>query len=533
MSDLPANWASTQLGEVCKVVRGITFPASAKEDKYTSENVCCLRTTNVQKEVDWDDVYFVSKDYVKRDDQFVKIGDILMSMANSYELVGKVSVVRKLPYLTSFGAFISAVRPLSVIDAQYLFHALRTAKVQSELRRGSSQTVNIANISIGRLSEVDIPLAPLNEQKRIAEKLDQLLTRVDSCQSHLERIPQILKRFRQSVLAAAMAGRLLENERELGDEELPIGWKWVTVEEACERIVDCLHSTPKFASSGHYCVDSNWIKPGIFIFEKARFVDDETFVERNRRMKPQQGDVVFSREGALLGVAVYVPDNFEFCLGQRMMIFRPKTELNAKFLEFFLNSQTFRSQYTPLISGTASPHLNIGDIRICRIPLPSLEEQAEIVRRVEKLFALADRLEVRYWSAVERVEQLTPSLLAKAFRGELVEQDPNDEPASVLLERIRAARETHQIESKKIRSHHKVDRESQRETTMLKRTDIQPNHLSAILRERGAITAEALWATSQLDIDDFYDQLKSEETHKFLREVRGEEDNSPRLLEAI
>jgi type I restriction enzyme, S subunit len=90
-----------------------------------------------------------------------------------------------------------------------------------------------------------------------------------------------------------------------------------------------------------------------------------------------------------------------------------------------------------LAEGGNQPNLNLSKIKEFTFFLPSPDEQAEIVHRVEKLFAYADRLEARYWSAVERVEQLTPSLLAKAFRGELVEQDPNDEPASVLLERIR------------------------------------------------------------------------------------------------
>jgi type I restriction enzyme S subunit len=86
------------------------------------------------------------------------------------------------------------------------------------------------------------------------------------------------------------------------------------------------------------------------------------------------------------------------------------------------------------------PGLNLADVRRVPIPLPPLEEQREIVRRVEALFAFADRLEARYLAARKQVDKLTPSLLAKAFRGELVPQDPNDEPASALLERIRAER---------------------------------------------------------------------------------------------
>ena len=93
MSELPFGWAKAHLEDVALVVRGITFPASAKRAEFASGFVCCLRTSNVQRRVDWSNVYYVPIDYVKRLDQFVAAGDILMSMANSYELVGKVAPV--------------------------------------------------------------------------------------------------------------------------------------------------------------------------------------------------------------------------------------------------------------------------------------------------------------------------------------------------------------------------------------------------------------------------------------------------------
>ena len=152
MIPLPENWMAATLGDITKIVRGITFPASAKQSTLTGTNVCCLRTSNIQRQVEWDDVYFISRRYVKRQDQFVQPGDVLMSMANSYALVGKVALANNVPHPTAFGAFLSAVRPTSIVDGKYLFHLLRTNRVQSKLREGSSQTTNIANISIGKLS---------------------------------------------------------------------------------------------------------------------------------------------------------------------------------------------------------------------------------------------------------------------------------------------------------------------------------------------------------------------------------------------
>jgi len=123
---------------------------------------------------------------------------------------------------------------------------------------------------------------------------------------------------------------------------------------------------------------------------------------------------------------------------------RPRQDLlEATYLMFGLQSPLLQTQIEEKSSATAQANIFLGAIRELVLPLPSIKEQTEIVRRVETLFAFADRLEARYTAARAQVEKLTPSLLAKAFRGELVPQDPNDEPASELLARICAQRNTH------------------------------------------------------------------------------------------
>ena len=186
------------------------------------------------------------------------------------------------------------------------------------------------------------------------------------------------------------------------------------------------------------------------------------------------------------------------------------------------------------LSATAitQPNINAEAIKRIEIQLPTLDEQHEIVRRVESLFAYADRLQARYTAARAQVERLTPALLAKAFLGELVPQDPNDEPASVLLERIRAARGAAPAKPKRGKGGSRFAKSQTAEVLMLNRKEIKDAHLSTILKDRGPLTAEALWSVSQLDIDDFYDQLKDEETRGLLKEQRGDSPSASRMLEA-
>lgn len=451
--ELPESWEPLPLGQACHVIRGITFPASAKQAKETKMNVACLRTANIQDEVEWDDIYFVSDEYVKREDQLVKPGDTLMSMANSYNLVGKVALAKEVPYKTAFGAFLSAVRPTSLVSPLYLFHLLRTSHVQSELRSGSSQTTNIANISIGKLSSIEIPIAPLAEQKRIADKLEAMLGRVDSCRARLDRVPALLKRFRQSVLAAATSGKLTEEWRNEnskpettltlinqkgGLSPVPETWQWRSLESTCEYVVDCPHTTPKWTEKGRLCVRTTNFKPGFLDLSTSQFVSEETFKVRNERLVPKPNDILYSREGGILGIACIIPEKVELCLGQRMMLLRVKAGYQPAMLMHWLNSPVILHRVRELTGGTASPHLNVRDIRAFPIPIPPLPEQQEIVRRVEALFAFADRIEARLATAQKTIERLTPATLAKAFRGELVPQDPNDEPASALLDQLRA-----------------------------------------------------------------------------------------------
>ena len=399
--NLPDGWETKTLEDIC-IPPQYGWTTSGVADGQLK----LLRTTDITSgQIDWDTVPFCAEEPPNKEKYLLHDGDIVISRAGS---VGFSQLIKN-PKPSVFASYLIRFRPLT--NEKYMAFFLQSPSYWEAI---SEQSLGIAvpNVNASKLKQIEIPIAPEPEQERIVAKIEELFTQLDAGTAALKRVQAGLKRYKASVLKAAVEGRLLESGR-------PNEWKWVTIEQACERIVDCLHSTPNFSEKGNFCVDSTWIKPGVFVFEKARFVDDETFIERNRRMKPQANDVVFSREGALLGVAVQIPENFEFCLGQRMMIFRPEKSLNSRFLEFFLNSQVFRSQFAPLITGTASPHLNIGDIRSFRIPLPPLTEQLRIVAEVERRLSVAAQVEATLAASMARASRLRQSVLKSAFEGRL------------------------------------------------------------------------------------------------------------------
>jgi len=347
------------------------------------------------------------------------------------------------------GSTIVALKPIG-IDTSFLEAFIKQSR---SILQQTSRGTGLQHINQEVFWDLEVPFAPLAEQRRIVAKLEMLLSKVDACQKRLAKIPVILKRFRQSILAAACSGRLTADWREQNNfreetvnlENLPDGfpalpesWQWVRLESICDKIVDCPHSTPKWTDSGRLCLRTTNFKPGFLDLTEKQYVSDATFEERVVRLLPHPGDVLYSREGGILGVACMIPAGVELCLGQRMMLFRTDLSYTNTLLMHWLNSPVILGRVQYLTGGSASPHLNVKDIKGFPIPIPPLPEQKEIVRLVEALFALANHLDARYTKAKAYVDKLTQSILAKAFRGELVPQDPNDEPASVLLERIRA-----------------------------------------------------------------------------------------------
>ncbi|WP_353237623.1 restriction endonuclease subunit S [Limnohabitans sp.] len=198
---LPETWAFERLGNVCEIVRGITFPSSKKQTSRSSDVVACLRTSNVQSEIDWDDLIFIEPGFVGREDQWVQKGDTMISMANSYELVGKVALVRDVRERATFGGFIAAIRP-HVLEPEYLYLLLRSPYMQAQMRVTASQTTNIANISLGGMRPIPTPIPPKEEQTQIVAKVDELMALCDKLETQQQNRRKIQNNLRQSTLQA-------------------------------------------------------------------------------------------------------------------------------------------------------------------------------------------------------------------------------------------------------------------------------------------------------------------------------------------
>lgn len=424
--DLPEGWRETTLGEVCiKPQYGWTCKAATKG------NVKYVRTSDIsRRRLVWGNVPYcgsVPDDFRK---YRVQVNDILVSRAGS---VGISQRIREAPYEAVFASYLIRFRALENVLPEWIEYYLKSDAYWRSISEMSAG-IALQNVNASKLSALELPLPPLPEQRRIVAKLEELLGKVDACQSHLAKIPLILKRFRQSVLAAACSGKLTEDwrrqhgkggsdlqsdEESNGMGEIPSTWKWLKIQEVCQSIVDCPHSTPKWTAHGKICVRTTNFRPNQLDLSEVRFVSEKTFRDRVGRLTPHAGDVLYSREGGILGIACMIPKGIELCLGQRMMLLRTKETYSGSLLMYWLNTPQIMQKVRDLTGGTASPHLNVGDIKEFWSPLPPPEEQREIIGRVGLLLALADQIETRCGQTRERVARMYSSSLSQAFHGEL------------------------------------------------------------------------------------------------------------------
>jgi type I restriction enzyme S subunit len=378
-------------------------------------------------------------------------------------------------------------RTTELISPRFLFRYLISEKGKNEILKnfqGSAQ----GGINSSFVSNTEVPLAPLNEQRRIVDKLEKLLARVNNCKKRLDTIPGLLKRFRQSVLAAACSGRLTADWRERnpdvepvdrilediqkkrltqasataqkqkirdiysyheeGDSDLfPKNWQYVALDKLCESFQ--YGTSKKSMLSGKVPVlRMGNLQNGEISWIDLVYTSDDEEIEK---YKLEPGDVLFNRTNSpeLVGkTSIYRGEYPAIFAGYLIKISNYKTVLSSEYLNCCLNSIYAKEFFLRVkTDGVHQSNINAQKLGKFEVPFCSRSEQQEIVRRVDALFKIADQIEARYQKARTYVDKLTQSILAKAFRGELVPQDPADETASILLERIRAERAGRELES--------------------------------------------------------------------------------------
>jgi len=439
----PDGWAIVSLGDIALWGSGGT--PSRKNPDYYRGNIPWVKTGDLGPKLLTSASECITKAAVQNSSaKYFPKGSVVIAMYGA--TIGKTSILG-IDATTNQACAVG--QPIGgSASTEFLYYLLRNEKDNFIAKgKGGAQP----NISQALIKEHKVLLPPLSEQKQIAAKLDELLAQVDTIKTRLDAIPAILKRFRQSVLAAAVSGRLTEEWRTQNvDKEDE--WEWLAAKDLCVKVQS--GSTPKnnpFEQGGTipFLKVYNIVNQKIDFDCRPQFVTEDIHQQKLKRSIAYPSDVLMNIVGPPLGKVAILTDQYPaWNLNQAITLFRVEpSKLKSKYLYYVLcEGALVRSILHETKGIVGQVNISLTQCRESLIPRPAISEQEEIVRRIDQVFLFADQIEQRVKDAQSRVNHLTQSILAKAFRGELTaewrEQNPSlisgENSAQALLERIKA-----------------------------------------------------------------------------------------------
>lgn len=433
---LPENWCWTRIGMVSNFERGITFPAAAKEAAPTEDNIPCLRTANVQENLEIDDMIYVNRDFMKGNiAKLVRENDIIMSSANSRELVGKSSLVTHIPFPMTFGGFVLNIRAKEM-SSKYLFYFLRHEFLAGKFIGESSQTTNIANINTTTLGNYEIPLPPLPEQQRIVDRIESLFSKLDEAKEKAQAVVDSFETRKAAILHKAFTGELTAKWRRTHGLSLDT-WKEVAADSLFEYVTSGSRGWAKYYDeSGAVFIRMGNLDHGTIELD---FSDIQRVKLPNKaegqRSRIRKNDILISITADVGMVGLVRNDDFEAYINQHIALARPVMSESAEFIAWYLVSDIGLKQMQEKQRGATKVGLSLNDIRALQLKIPLIEEQNEILKVIKMWIGKEHQAKEAAEAVLDQIDLMKKSILARAFRGELGTNDPSEESAVELLKR--------------------------------------------------------------------------------------------------
>lgn len=399
MSSMPYQ----KLGEVASFVRGITFKPDDVVDINNSTAVACLRTKNVQKDLDLSDIWGIPESFVKREDQFVREGDIIVSTANSWNLVGKCCWTSKLPWKTTLGGFISALRGNDNIDNRYLYHWFSSDPVQALVRTCARRTTSIANLSFDQCLNLDVPLPLLKHQKRIAAILDQ----ADELRRARHKSIELL-----NDLSLAIFYEMFGNP-----DSNPKGFAKGKIRDLVKEV--------KYGTSQKAHTENNGLpilRMGNITYEGQLDLSDLKYVDLGSKdiskYTAVKDDILFNRTNSkeLVGKTAVFNLNEPYAIAGYLVRARVNDKADPYYISGYLNSphgKTVLMAMCKNIVGMAN--INAQEFQDIDILIPPLDLQKKYRETINSMFQRREEIS----ASLETMNSLFISLQNKAFSGEL------------------------------------------------------------------------------------------------------------------
>lgn len=499
MSELPSGWADFEIGEIAEITAGGTPRANDSSNfELPGNGIAWLTPADLSgyklKGISKGTRDLSHKGYESCSAKLIPKGSILFS---SRAPIGYVAIAEN--ELSTSQGFKSFTFPEG-IDPSYAFYYLKSIR---EIAESLGTGTTFKEISGTTAKTLPFRLAPAKEQTKIAQKIDELQAQIEALETRVNGIPALLKSFRQSVLTAAVSGRLTEEwrannsininaEHQVAENDalkegklkirkkdvsfekedlfnIPKSWAWIENHRLAEDSNTAICAGPfgtifkakDFKSDGVPIIFLRHIGDGYYKTEKPGFMDEQVWKELHQDYSVHGGELLVTKLGDPPGTACVYPEGVGSAMVTPDVI---KMNVDGRvalpsYLMYFFNSQECKGLIKKLAFGATRLRIDIPMFKGFPIPLPPREEQNEIVRRVEQLLFLADQISCKVTAAQNHIGELTKTTLDKAFRGELTAEWRSENPELIsgensiesLIKSIKTAREKQVSQPKKTR----------------------------------------------------------------------------------
>ena len=429
---LPENWCWTRLGKITNVVGGGT-PSSSKKEYYDNGTIPWLSPADLSG---YSDIYIsrgqkniTELGLSKSSARLMPKDTVLLS---SRAPIGYVAIAsNSISTNQGFKNFL----PSDAFYSRFLYWYLKSSK---SLLESYASGTTFLELSGSKASMVEFPLPPLPEQKRIVYRIESLFSKLDEAKEKIQQVLDGAEMRKVAILHKAFTGELTKNWRkENGISE--DSWVEYTLQSVCTmKITDGTHKTPTYSDkeNGVVFLSAKDITSGEINWENTKYITSELHKELYSRLAPQINDILLAKNGTT-GVAALVKEDKVFDIYVTLALLRPNVEIVIpEYLLNIINSPLCKVQFNENLTGIGVPNLHLRDIKDVKIKVPSISEQEIISDKVEMLLANEGMVTKNCLKQIEVIDTMKKSILAKAFRGELGTNNPNEDSALNLLKEV-------------------------------------------------------------------------------------------------